>query len=641
MSDARERVQGVPTRARGRAAETPVEGRASGTTGRPRKARAGVRDMSRRRGGASGEAVRARDSSQRYLWRFRGYGTPYLGMLSLGFGLRICEMVADLATPWPIAAVIDRVLGMHSTHNPLTALLDVFGTDKTVMLATAAGAVLVVAAVSGAFDYVGDRVMNGVGERMSVAIRADAYAHLQRLPMAYHDRQAVGESTSRIITDCGRVKDSLVALFSTLFPGLLSVTSYASALLLLDWRFGLIGLFCVPLVFLIGARNRQLGHRAAKREREAEGKLAALVTETLNGIRTVHSFGRQGLHDQRFAAESDAALRAGLATTKVQALRIPLLELTTAGGTALLLWIGGSGVLHGWWSVGQLVVAVSYLTGMVSPIKSLSKLSVTFAQGQASAERIIAILDQPRTEPCAPQGLPFRASGRIDFSGVAMAYGSRPALRHLEATILPGERVALTGPNGVGKSTALSLIAGLYRPTRGRVLIDGRPTTALPEQWLHRQVAVVLQDTFLFSGTLAENIRYARPDADDHEVDRAAQAALVTDFAQHLPDGLATRLGDRGVGLSGGQRQRVGIARALLADAPIVLLDEPTSGLDAEAERLVVGALSRLVAGRTVVMTTHRPALLEMATRVVLLGGRGTAPCPAPQSGVTAGGLPR
>ncbi|MBV9026313.1 MAG: ABC transporter ATP-binding protein [Streptomycetaceae bacterium] len=594
--------------------------------------------------------------AQRFLWRFRGYGTPYLRMLVIGFSLRICEMLADLATPWPIAAVIDRVLGMRSSHNPLTPLLDIFGTGKAVMLATAAGAVLLVAAISGAFDYMGDRVMNGVGERMSVAIRADTYAHLQRLPMSYHDRQAVGESTSRIITDCGRIKDSLVALFSTLFPGLLSVTSYAMALLLLDWRFGLIGLFCMPLVFLIGARNRQLGHRAAKREREAEGKLAALVTETLHGIKTVHSFGRQELHDQRFAAESDTALQAGLATTKVQALRVPLLELATAGGTALLLWIGGSGVLHGWWSVGQLVVALSYLTGMVAPIKSLSKLSVTFAQGQASAERIIAILDQPRTAETATEtaaktaaetsaspslpGLPSRASGRIDFNGVAMSYGTRPALRHLDATILPGERVALTGPNGVGKSTALSLIAGLYQPTRGCVLIDGQATTALPELWLHRQVAVVLQDTFLFSGTLAENIRYSRPDADDGEVERAAEAALVIDFAQHLPDALATRLGDRGIGLSGGQRQRIGIARALLADAPIVLLDEPTSGLDAEAERLVVGALSRLVSGRTVVMTTHRPALLEMATRVIHLGGRDTSRRAAPRPGVPAGGLP-
>ncbi|MCQ4079376.1 ABC transporter ATP-binding protein/permease [Streptomyces sp. RB6PN25] len=569
------------------------------------------------------QGMRRADQRQ-VLWRFRGYSTPYLGMLSLGLGLRICEMLADLATPWPIAAVVDRVLGATSAHNPLTQLLGTFGTGKAAMLATAAGAVLLTAAVSGAFDYSGDRVMNGIGERMSVAIRADAYAHLQRLPMSYHDRQAVGESTSRIITDCGRIKDSLVALFSTLFPGMLSVGSFAFALLWLNWRFGVIGIGCMPLVYLIGVRNRRLGHQAARREREAEGHLAALVTETLHGIRTVHAFGRQDLHDHRFAVESEGALQAGLATTRVQALRVPLLELATAGGIALLLWTGGSGVLNHWWSVGQLVVAVSYLNSMVSPIKSLSRLSVTFAQGQASGERILGILDEPCSPARSEAGLPVRAAGRIDFQGVSMCYGSRPALHGLDLTVLPGERVALIGPNGAGKSTSLALIAGLYQATHGSVLIDGRATTELPETWLHRQVAVVLQDTYLFPGTLADNIRYSRPDADDAEVAEAARAALVTDFALHLPDGLATRLGARGTGLSGGQRQRVGIARAMLADAPIVLLDEPTSGLDAHAERLVIGALERLVASRTVVMTTHRPALLDMATRTVHLPARDT-----------------
>ncbi|MFE7353712.1 ATP-binding cassette domain-containing protein [Streptomyces sp. NPDC057543] len=202
----------------------------------------------------------------------------------------------------------------------------------------------------------------------------------------------------------------------------------------------------------------------------------------------------------------------------VRALRVPLLELATAGGTALLVWIGGSGVLNHWWSVGQLVVAVSYLNSMVSPIKSLSRLSVIFAQGQASGERILGILDEPRSPAGSEAGLPVRAAGRIDFRCVSMAYGSRPALGGLDLTVLPDERVALTGPNGVGKSTSLALIAGLYPPTLGSVAIDGRAATELPEPWLHRQVSVVLHDTYLFPGTLAENIRYARPDADDADV---------------------------------------------------------------------------------------------------------------------------
>jgi ATP-binding cassette subfamily B protein len=186
-------------------------------------------------------------------------------------------------------------------------------------------------------------------------------------------------------------------------------------------------------------------------------------------------------------------------------------------------------------------------------------------------------------------------------------------------TIEPGERIALLGENGAGKSTLLSLIGGLYRPTRGEVLLDGHAVPDIPERWLHQQVAMVLQETFLFSGTLADNIRYGRPDATDAEVAAVAEAALVSEFADLLPDGLNTVVGTGGIGLSGGQRQRVGIARALLVDAPVVLLDEPTTGLDAHAEELVVEALTRLVQDRTVIMTTHRPAVTALATRTVHL----------------------
>jgi ABC-type multidrug transport system fused ATPase/permease subunit len=242
---------------------------------------------------------------------------------------------------------------------------------------------------------------------------------------------------------------------------------------------------------------------------------------------------------------------------------------------------------------------------------------MTFTQGAASAERVAEVL--ARTPPATDgmEWLPARADGRIDLEDVVLDYGRGPVLHHLDLTIQPGERVALLGPNGAGKSTVLALIAGLYQPTAGALFLDGRNTAELPNQWLHRQIAVVLQDTFLFSGTLAENIRYARPDATPEEVTRAAQTALVSDFADDLPDGLDTRLGDGGTGLSGGQRQRVGVARALLLDAPVVLLDEPTAGFDSHAERLVVEALTRLVQGRTVVMTTHRPALIRLATRTI------------------------
>jgi ATP-binding cassette subfamily B protein/subfamily B ATP-binding cassette protein MsbA len=212
-------------------------------------------------------------------------------------------------------------------------------------------------------------------------------------------------------------------------------------------------------------------------------------------------------------------------------------------------------------------------------------------------------------------------NGRIELRKVGLDYdtGRGPVFTDIDLTITPGERIALLGDNGAGKSTLLSLIGGLYRSTTGQVLLDGHSVPDTPEHWLHQQVAMVLQETFLFSGTLADNLRYGRPDATDAEVAAAAEAALVSEFAEQLPDGLNTTVGTGGVGLSGGQRQRVGIARALLVDAPVVLLDEPTTGLDIHAEELVVQALTRLVDGRTVITTTHRPAVTALATRTVYL----------------------
>jgi ATP-binding cassette subfamily B protein len=263
-------------------------------------------------------------------------------------------------------------------------------------------------------------------------------------------------------------------------------------------------------------------------------------------------------------------------------------------------------------------------------MKTLAKLAPTFTQGAASAERVAAILDHPAEHTGIGHALPARVSGRVQLRDVGLDYGRGPVLSGLNLNIEAGERLALLGENGAGKSTTLSLIGGLYRPTRGQVLLDGLSVPDLPEQWLHQQVAMVLQDTFLFSGTLAENLRYGRPDATDEEIARVAEAALVTEFTDRLPDGLDTKVAAGGIGLSGGQRQRVGIARALLLDAPVVLLDEPTAGLDVNAEEFVVQALTRLVQGRTVIMTTHQPALTCLATRTAQLHPGGALDEPQP-----------
>jgi ATP-binding cassette subfamily B protein/subfamily B ATP-binding cassette protein MsbA len=533
--------------------------------------------------------------------------------------MRGCELAADLAAPWPLALVIDDLLRGNHKSGVLHAVADRFGGSSVAMLLVAAGAVLIITAVSGLFDYLGDRIMNGAGERITSRIRADVFSYVDRLPMGFHDRQSIGELTTRVIQDTGRIEDSLVDLFSTLVPAVLTLLGTAAVLVAVDWRLGLVGLCVAPLVFRAAMHYAGATRRISRQRRAAVGQLTGFVTESLQGMRTIHAFGSQDTQEQRFGATNRDVLRLGLRSVDLSAQFSPVLQVISAVGTAALLFVGGYGALHGWWQVGVLVVVTTYLKNMLSPMKSLAKLAPSFTQGAASAERVAAILDQPADHLLPEAGLPTRVSGEIHLHEVGLDYGRGPVLSNVNMVIHAGERIALLGENGAGKSTTLSLIGGLYPPTSGEVLLDGLPVPDMPEHWLHQQVAMVLQDTFLFSGTLADNLRYGRPDATDEQVAQVADAALVSEFAQSLPDGLATRISAGGVGLSGGQRQRVGIARALLVDSPVVLLDEPTVGLDAHAEEVVVQALTRLMQDRTVIMTTHQPALTALATRTIHL----------------------
>jgi ATP-binding cassette subfamily B protein len=573
----------------------------------------------------SGSGVAGRDvGTLRELWRFKDYARPERRPLLWGVVMRGFELVADLAAPWPLALVIDDLLRGQKKSGPLHEVAEWFGGSAVAMLVVASVAVLLITAASGLFDYLGDRFMNGAGERITSRIRSDVFGYVERLPMAFHDRQTIGELTSRVVSDTSRIESSLLDLFTDLIPAVLTLVGTAVVLLSVSWELGLIGLCVAPLVYVTALHFARLTRRNARRKRAAVGNLTGFVTESLQGIRTVHAFGNQHMQDARFSSTNDKVLSLGLRSVDLSARFSPVLQSVGAVGTAAVLFVGGYGALHGWWAVGILVVVTSYLKNMLSPMKTLAKLAPSFTQGAASAERIADILDQPTEHVGTGDTLPERVDGKIQLRGVGLDYGRGPVLNNLNLTINPGERIALLGDNGAGKSTTLSLIGGLYGPTHGQVLLDGHSVPDVPEHWLHQQVAMVLQDTFLFSGTLAENLRYGRPEATDEQLAAVAEAALVTEFAQRLPHGLDTVVAAGGIGLSGGQRQRVGIARALLVDSPVVLLDEPTAGLDVHAEQLVVQALTHLVNNRTVIMTTHQPALTRLATRTIQLHRGGT-----------------
>lgn len=554
-----------------------------------------------------------------YLRRFGTYGRPFLGLLSLGVVLRIGELLADLAQPWPLAVIVDSVLGSHPLGGVLAPALQPFGGSRTSLLTAAVIASVVLAAISAALDYLGDRIMNGAGERVTAAIRTDLFVHLQRLPLAYHDRHPIGELVSRVSVDTSRIEDALVDIFSTLLPGVLTIVGLFAVMLAVSWQLGLVAMASVPLVAFTIYRYSRLTRQAARAVRQREGVLAAQVTEALVGIRTVQALGRYDVHDKVFMERNRRTLGAGLRAVDLRARFTPLVELSTAAGTGLLLWVGAWGVLHGAWTLGLLLVVLTYVRNLLKPIRSLSRLSLTLSRGSASAERVAAMLDEPRlpSPTCAPARLAKRARGHIELRNVCFGYDRGSVLDGIDLAIRPGEKVAIVGPNGAGKSSILALMARLYDPEQGDVLLDGVPVRQVPLPWLRSQVAVVLQDTFLFSGTLWQNIAYGKLGARRQEILDASRHALVDDFVSRLPEKFNTLLGDRGIGLSGGQKQRIAIARALLVDAPVVLLDEPTSGLDLAAEQVVVRALRELMQGRTVVMVTHRPALLALADRIV------------------------
>ncbi|HVS42006.1 MAG TPA: ABC transporter ATP-binding protein [Candidatus Dormibacteraeota bacterium] len=568
------------------------------------------------------------------LWGFRSYARPHLGALTAGICLRVGELLADLGQPWPLAIVVDIVIGGRRPGGPLGGVLSAVGGSPGGLLALAVAGTAVLAGASALFDYLGDRVMNGAGQRMTAELRTDVFAHLERLPMSFHDRRSLGDLTSRLTIDTDRIQDALVDIFSTLIPGVLNVGGLLIAVLLVNWELGLVPAVTGALVAVVVLRYARVAREASRAQRAREGSLAAQVTEVLAGIRTVHLLGSHPVHDAAFAKVNARSLGAGLRSVDVVARLTPLVEVVSGLGTAALLWLGAWGVLHGYWTLGVMLVVMTYVRNMVKPIRSLSGLSRSLSAGGAAAERLGAILGEQLPEAvharATGQLACIRARGGVELRDVTLDYGRGESLRGVSLTVSPTERVAVTGANGSGKSSVLALVAGLYPPTRGTVLVDGIPTQDLSVPWLREQIAVVPQETVLFSGSILENIRLGRPGASTEDVVAAATHALVTEFADDLPGGLEHRLGDRGAGLSGGQRQRISIARALLHDAPIVLLDEPTSELDVEAERGVLRALRRLMRGRTVLMVTHRPALLGLADRVVeLRDGRLVTPAPA------------
>jgi ATP-binding cassette subfamily B protein len=545
------------------------------------------------------------------LARLRTYGFPYRRVLIFGALLTLVDVALSLAVPWPLRVIVDGIITPASKGRPVDAV--------PLRLGLCIGALVGLVMFGSIANYWALRLLGSTGLRIANDLRVTVLSRLQRQSLRFHRSHRVGDLTARVTSDVNATQDMLVQILSTLLPNALLVVGMFAVMLWVDPVFTALALLAAPPLIFATHRSRMRLRTAARQVRKAEGIVASAATEDLSSIHLVQVFTLENERLNRFSGLSGASLTAGLDAVRIQAKFMPLVDLASVISTAVVLWFGAFRVLEGKLSLGVLLVFITYLGSLYKPIKSLSKLSTVVSKGAAAAERIEDVLDAPLDIVDDPQARPKRIRGEVEFRNVTFSYGREPVLDNLSLRMEPGEHLALVGPTGAGKSTVAALIPRLIDVDHGQVLIDGVDVRRHQLSSLRGQIATVLQDTVLLDGTLRENIICGQPRVTGHAVARAARLALVNEFADRLPDGLDTQVGERGVSLSGGQRQRVAIARAILRDAPILILDEPTSALDAGSEELLLEALDNLPSGRTRLVIAHRLSTVRAADRILVL----------------------
>ena len=546
------------------------------------------------------------------LARLRTYGSPYRRALALGAALTLVDVALALALPWPLRAIVDGILQPSLKGQPVDAV--------PLRLGLCIGALVAIVMLQSFADYGATRMLSSAGLRIANDMRMSVLSRLQRQSLRFHGRHRVGDLTARVTSDVTATQDMMVQILSTLLPNALLVVGMFVVMLWVDPVFTALVALAVPPLIIATHRSRMRLRTAAREVRHADGIVASAATEDLSSIHLLQVFTLEDERMARFAGLSGASLASGLDAVRIQAKFLPFIDLAKVVSTAVVLWVGAYRVLDGKLTLGVLLVFLSYLGSLYTPVKSLSKLSTVVTKGAAAAERIEEVLNEPLDIVDHPNARPVhRIRGEVEFRNVSFSYGREPVLEDLSLRMEPGEHVALVGPTGAGKSTVAALIPRLIDVDHGEVLVDGLDVRRHKLAVLRRQIATVLQDTILLDGTLRDNIICGQPRATDYAVNRAARLALVDEFACRLPDGLDTPVGERGVSLSGGQRQRVALARAILRDTPILILDEPTSALDAASEELLLEALDNLPAGRTRLVIAHRLSTVRAAHRILVL----------------------
>ncbi len=529
----------------------------------------------------------------------------------------------DLLTPWPLKVLVDHGLSGEPLPPLLAraaAALPWAGTPQGIVgwsIAATIGLFLLGWALGVARSYADI----GFGQRMVYDLAHDLFGKLQRLSLRFHSRQSVGDSIRRVTTDCGCVSIIVKDAFLPLLASLVTLAAMFVVMWRMEPRLTLISVAIVPWLIVVLRRYMRPMLERSYAQQEAEAGMYAIVERTLAALPAVKAFGREPACDRDFARATDGSIDAAAAAVVVGLKFRVLVGLGTACGTAAIVWIGAQSVLEGRLTVGGILVFLAYLSALYTPLEQLMYAPSTTQGAAGSARRVLEVLDTPRDVDDRPGATRLeRSTGHIRVEQVTFGYEpDRPVLHDVRFDVRPGQTVAIVGPTGAGKSTLAGLVPRFHDAWTGRVSLDGIDVRDIELKSLRSQVAVVLQEPFLFPVSIAGNIAYGRPGASRSEIEAAARTANAHDFIVRLPEGYDTVIGERGATLSGGERQRISIARAMLKDAPVLILDEPTSAVDARTEAALLEALERLVRGRATIVIAHRLSTIARADTILVL----------------------
>jgi len=539
------------------------------------------------------------------LRRLFGYLTPYWKIVVLSAVLLVGRALLELVPPLFQKAIVDQVIvaGDLSRLGPLIVLL--------------VGVYALIQLIRVADNY----VRHSLGERFILDMRVRLYAYLQRLSLSFFERTSTGELMSRVTNDVNALEQFVTHGTALTAVDLLRLVGAIVVLFILSWQLALFVIIPVPLL-AVGLRAFNTRVRPVyRRVRHRLGDINAQLQDNLAGMKVIQAFGQEERALQRFTTESEEYYQARVKGIWYWSTFFPAMSFVASLGTVIVLGAGSVMVVNGSLSLGTLVAFLAYMASFYEPINRLTEVDDIFQQAIAAGERIFELLDTApdiQDTPGAVDLPPIR--GEVAFDDVHFDYGTGDEVLHdVEFRMAPGEVVALVGPSGAGKTSVANLLCRFYDPIHGRIEVDGHDLRQVRLGSLRRQVAVVLQDTFLFNSTVRDNLLYGKPGASDDEIVAATKAAYAHEFVEALPQGYDTEVGERGVKLSGGQKQRLALARAILADPRILILDEATSSVDAEAEYLIQQALEAVLKGRTALVIAHRLSTIRNADKIIAL----------------------